>query len=86
MRAQEAVGEAVEGADPQAARIHRQHRREPRDHLARGLVGERDRQHAARRDVPGLDQPGDARREDAGLAAAGARQHERMPFGQGDCG
>ena len=84
VRAQQPVGEAVKGADPKAARIHRQHRGEARDHLACRLVGEGHREHAAGSDAAGLDQPGDACREDTGLAAAGAREHERMPVGQCD--
>ena len=81
MRAQEAVRQAMKGADPQAARAHRQHRREARQHFARRLVGERDREHAAGRDLAVLDEPGDAGGKYAGLAAAGARKHERVAVG-----
>ena len=47
VRAQEAVAQAVESADPHAAHVERQHAGQARHHLARGLVGEGDRQHAA---------------------------------------
>src|SRR5258706_5806066 len=40
MRAQQAVAQAVKRADPHAARADRQHRRDPREHLAGRLVGE----------------------------------------------
>ena len=40
MGAQEAVAQAVEGADPHAARADRQHRREARQHFLGRLVGE----------------------------------------------
>jgi hypothetical protein len=42
VRAQQAIAQAVERADPHAARVDRQHRGKAREHLARGLVGERD--------------------------------------------
>ena len=77
VRAQEAVAQAVEGADPHAAHRDRQHRVEPRQHLLGRLVGEGDGQHAARRELAGLDQPGDAGGEDAGLAGAGAGEDQR---------
>ena len=77
VRAQEAVAQAVEGADPHAAHGDREHRVEPRQHLLGGLVGEGHRQHAAGRELAGLDQPGDARRQHAGLAGAGAGEDQR---------
>jgi hypothetical protein len=40
VRAQEAVAQAVEGADPHAAHVDGQHRRQPRHHFLGGLVGE----------------------------------------------
>jgi hypothetical protein len=40
MRAQQPVAQAVERAHPHAARVDRQHRREAREHLARGFVSE----------------------------------------------
>ena len=57
MRAQEAVAQAVEGAHPHAAHRQRQHRREPRQHLLGGLVGEGDGHHAGGRDHAVADQP-----------------------------
>ena len=44
VRAQHPVAQAVERADPHAARVDRRHRRQPRQHLLRRLVGERDRE------------------------------------------
>ena len=84
VRAQQPVAEAVEGAHPHAARVDRQHRREAREHLARRLVGEGDREDARRARLPGLDQVGDARGEHARLAAAGAREDEGGLARQGD--
>ena len=43
VRAQQAVAQAMEGADPHAAGIDRQHRRDARQHFLRRLVGEGDR-------------------------------------------
>ncbi len=76
MRPQHPVRQPVERADPHPPRVDREHRAESRQHLARGLVRERDREHALRADLPGRDQPCDARREHARLAAAGAGEHE----------
>ena len=77
VRAQEAVAQAVEGADPHAAHVHRQHRGQAGDHLLGGLVGEGHRHHAGGRGVALAHQPGDARGQHAGLARAGARQDQR---------
>ena len=76
VRAQEPVAQAVEGAHPHAARVDGQHRREPREHLARRLVGEGDGEDARGARLPGLDEVGDARGEHARLAAAGAGEDE----------
>ena len=81
VRAQEAVAQAVEGADPHAAHGQRQHRAEPGQHLLGRLVGEGHRHHAARRHLAGLDQPGDARRQHPRLAGAGAGQDQRRRGG-----
>jgi hypothetical protein len=86
MRAQHAVAQAVEGADPHAARVDRQHRRQPRLHLLGGLVGEGHGQDAGRRHAPVLDQPGDPRGQHAGLAAARAGQDQGRLVRQGDGG
>ena len=71
------VAQAVEGADPHAAHVHRQHRRQPRQHFLGRLVGEGHRQHPAGRHLPRVQQPGDARGQHAGLARAGAGQDQR---------
>ena len=85
MDPQHPVAQAVEGADPHAARVHRQHRGEARQHLARRLVRERDRKQPRRRNQPVLDQPGDARGEHACLPAAGPGKDERvLPVGNRD--
>ena len=77
VRSQQAVAEAVERAHPHATRIDRQHRGEPREHLPRRLVGERDREDAARAGLSGFDQVGDAGGEHARLAATRAGEDER---------
>ena len=86
MCAQKPVAQAVEGADPHAAHIERQHGREARHHLACGLVGEGHRQNPAGRDLPGLQQPGNARGQHTGFARARAGQNQRMLCRQGDGG
>ncbi len=77
VRAQQPVGQTMEGADPHAARVDRQHRRDAGEHLLRRLVGEGHREDAVRRHLPGLDQPHDARGQHPRLARAGARQNQR---------
>jgi hypothetical protein len=86
VRAQEAVAEAVKGADPHAAGIDRQHRRQARLHFLRRLVGEGHRQNALRPDLPGRDQPGDARGQHARLAAAGTGEDQGVLRRQRDGG
>ncbi len=86
VRAQQAVAQAVKGADPHAAGADRQHRRDAREHLACRLVGEGHGENAARAHVPGLDQPGDASSENARLPRAGASEDQRRLVGKGDCG
>ena len=76
--AQQAIAQAMKGADPHAARIDRQHRRQARGHFARSLVGEGHCQHTRRAELAGLDQPGDPGGEHAGLAAAGAGKDQRV--------
>jgi len=78
VRAQEAVAQAVEGADPHAAHVHRQHGGQARHHFLGGLVGEGHRQHTAGRHLPGLQQPGDARGQHPRLARARPGQDERV--------
>ena len=84
VRPQEPVAQAVEGADPHATHIDRQHAGQPRHHLLGRLVGEGDRQNAARPHLSGLQQPGDAGGQDPGLARSGAGQDERVLGGQCD--
>ena len=81
MRAQKAVAQAVEGADPHAAHVDRQHAGQARHHLLGGLVGEGHGQHAGRRYLAGLQQPGDAGGQHPRLARAGAGQDQRV-FGR----
>ena len=83
---QEAVAEPVERADPHAAEVDRQHPGQPRQHLLRGLVRERDREHAGRRHLSRLHEPRQARRQHARLAAAGAGQDQRRLRRQRDGG
>ncbi len=84
MHAQHPIAEAMERAHPHAARVDRQHRRDAGEHLARGLVRERDREEPVRTHLPGLDEPRDARREHARLAAARAGENQRGLRRQGD--
>ena len=77
MRAQHPVAQAVEGADPHAARVHRRQRRKAGQHLLGGLVGERHRKDRQRARLAGGEQPRDARRQHARLAAAGAGKDQR---------
>ena len=86
VRAQKAVAQPVEGANPHAAHVHRQHGGEARHHFLGGLVGEGDGQNAAGRSVAVLQQPRDAGGEHARLARARARQNQGVPVGQGDGG
>ena len=86
MRAQKAIAQPVESADPHAAHIDRQHRRQARQHFLGGLVGEGHGQDAGRAHPPLLDQPGDACGQHPGLARARAGQDERRFVGQRDRG
>ena len=79
---QEAVAQAVEGANPHAAHIHRQHGAEPRHHLLGGLVGKRHRQNATGRNIAVLQQPGDAGGQHPRLARARASQDQRVLCGK----
>ena len=84
MGAQQAVGQAVEGADPHPAGAHRQHGGQPGEHLLGSFVGKCNRQNAGRIDLTGLDQPGDAGGQHAGLARAGTGEDQRMLPRKGD--
>ncbi len=78
MGPQEAVAQAVEGADPHPPGVDREHRRQPREHFLGGLVGEGHRQDALGAAVAVLDQPGDPRGEHPRLARAGAGEDQGM--------
>jgi len=76
VHAQQAVRDAVEGADPERRPRQAEQLLDARAHLAGGLVGEGDREDAVRRGALGLDHPGDAVREHARLARARAGEHQ----------
>ncbi len=92
--AREAEHLAVGPQHPHAHRVerehpHRPHARsaelaEPLAHLARGLVGEGDREDLVRADPEVADEVRDAEREHARLATAGARKHEQRAVGGHD--
>jgi hypothetical protein len=86
MRAQHAVAQPVERADPHAAGVHRRQRRQTQHHLARGLVGERHREDRLRPGLAGGEQPRDAGGEHARLAAARAGEDQRRRLRQRDRG
>ena len=76
--AQEAVGDAVEGADPHPPDGALEDRLDARPHLARRLVGEGDGEDPGGTRLPGRDEPRDAVGEHPGLAASRAGEHERV--------
>ena len=78
VRAQKAVAQAMKGANPHAAYVHRQHGGQPHQHFLGGLVGEGDRQNAAGGHLAGLQQPGDAGGEHPGFARTSTGQNQRM--------
>ena len=84
VRTQQAVSQAVEGADPHAGRGVAQHVFDTVAHLGGRLVGEGHRQDAVWRDVQALDQEGDAVYQHTGLARAGTGQHQLMTRRRGD--
>ena len=86
MRPQETVAQTVEGADPHAAQVDRQHRREARRHFLGSLVGKGDSEDVGRRGLPGLDQPGDAGGEHSGFAGARAGKNQCGLVGKRDSG
>ena len=83
VQAQQAVRDAVEGADPERRARHAEERLDAAAHLARGLVGEGDGEDAVRRGALGLDEPGDAVHQHARLAAARAGEHHHGTDGRG---
>ena len=78
VQAQQAMGQAVEGADPRAARLATQLRGNASAHLAGGFVGEGDRQDAVQRHPEHLMQPCDAMGQHTGFAGTGPGQHQIM--------
>ncbi len=76
VQAQQAVGDAVEGAHPHAARLAAELPGDARAHLAGRLVGEGHREDAVHRHAVHLVQPGDAVGQHAGLAGTGAGEDE----------
>ena len=84
VQAQQAMREAMEGADPEPAAAVAQQRVGAMAHLAGGLVGEGHRENAVHGHAVHLVQPGDAVREHARLAAAGAGEDEVVAGGCGD--
>ena len=83
VHAQQAVGDAVEGAHPKRRDRHAEQRLDALAHLRRRLVGEGDRQQAVGGDAFGLDHPSDAMHQHPGLAAAGAGHHQCVAQGRG---
>ena len=86
VRAQKTVAQAVEGANPHAMHVDRQHAGEPRHHFLGGLVGKGHRQNAAGSHQSVLQQPGDACGEHARLARARAGQDQGVLGWQGHGG
>ncbi len=74
VRAQQPVGQPVEGAHPHAAHRDVEHALDATAHLRRSLVGEGHRQHPVGRDLAHGQQPGDAMHQHARLARAGPGQ------------
>ena len=79
MAAQDAGGDGVKCAEPDAVRGPANHRIEALAHLARRLVGEGDRQDLAREGAAGGQDMGEASRQDPRLAGPGAGQHQDRP-------
>ncbi|MNZ35787.1 hypothetical protein D3C78_531910 [compost metagenome] len=77
--AQQAVRQAVEGADPHARRVDAQQLLDALAHLGGGLVGEGHRQDRVGRGLLHLDQPGDAVHQHTGFAGTGAGKHQLTP-------
>ncbi len=83
--AQQAVGDAVEGAHPHAAGGHLQQGFDTPAHLPCGLVGKGHRENAEGRDAFGPNQPGDAVRKHPGLTAAGTGEDQQITGRSTDC-
>ncbi len=74
--AQDARGDRMKGAEPEAVGGAADHRLEALAHLARRLVGEGDRQQFGRKSAAGGEDMGQPRGQHPGLAGAGAGQHQ----------
>ncbi len=81
VRPQQAVRQAVEGADPHAGRADAHQLLDAMAHLGSGLVGEGHRQDGVGRGVFDLDQPGDTVHQHPGLTGAGASQDHGLALG-----
>ena len=79
-RPEDARRERVERAEPEPIHRATDDRLKPLAHLARGLVGEGDREELARECPPRGEDMGKARDEHARLAGAGAGQHQHRAF------
>ncbi len=77
--AQQAVGDAVEGAHPHAAGGHVEQLLDAAAHFRRRLVGECHGENTERRRLFGGDLPGDTVHQHPGLARAGTGQHQQVP-------
>src|SRR5439155_6711927 len=73
---QQPGGERMEGANPEARRVALEQPPDALLHLARGLVGECDREDTLRWNAMALDQGGDSRGKDASLARSCASEHQ----------
>ncbi len=76
MAAQDARGDRMKGAEPEAVGAAADHRLEAMAHLARRLVGEGDRQQFGRKGAAGGEDMSEPRGQHPGLAGAGAGQHQ----------
>jgi hypothetical protein len=75
--AQHAGADGVKGSGPHPGGFAAQQPADALAHLARGLVGERDRENLPRVDAFDVDQASDARRQHARLARSRAGENEQ---------
>ena len=75
---EQAMGQAVEGAQPHTVSRYVQHLLDAAAHLARGLVGKGDREQRVGGQTLGADQPRHTVHQNAGFAGPGAGQHEHV--------
>ncbi len=78
VRAQQAVRQAVKGANPHALRRNAQQLLDPPAHFVGGLIGKGDRQNAPGRGLFDLHQPRYAVHQYAGFAGASPSQHQLL--------